>query len=111
LPHIVSLFPIFNSLSFTLKFWNLLNYKDFHSFLQLAKLLLWYKPQMALLRDHSSMARILIIEDDEEIEMRSLLENVLKDEGYGAHSANNGSDFLQTRSGAFWSRHHGDPNA
>ena len=58
----------------------------------MAKLLLWYKPQMALLTDHSSMARILIIEDDEEIEMRSLLENFLKDEGYGAHSANNGSE-------------------
>ncbi len=36
------------------------------------------------------MARILIIEDDKE--MRSLLEDFLKDEGYEADSANGGSE-------------------
>jgi DNA-binding NtrC family response regulator len=36
------------------------------------------------------MARILIIEDDRE--MRSLLEDFLKDEGYKTDSANNGSE-------------------
>ena len=36
------------------------------------------------------MVRILIVEDDEE--MRSLLEDFLKDEGYEADSANSGSE-------------------
>jgi len=41
-------------------------------------------------KEHNHMARILIIEDDEE--MRSLLEDFLKDEGYEADSADNGSE-------------------
>ncbi len=40
------------------------------------------------------MNRILIIEDDEE--MRSLLADFLKDEGYEADSVDNGSDAFQT---------------
>lgn len=42
------------------------------------------------MKEHNPMARILIIEDDKE--MRSLLEDFLKDEGYEADSANNGSE-------------------
>lgn len=42
------------------------------------------------MKEQKHMARILIIEDDEE--MRSLLEDFLKDEGYEADSANNGSE-------------------
>ena len=42
------------------------------------------------LKGDNPMARILVIEDDEE--MRSLLEDFLKDEGYEADSANNGSE-------------------
>ena len=42
------------------------------------------------MKEHNHMARILIIEDDEE--MRSLLEDFLKDEGYEADSADNGSE-------------------
>jgi len=41
-------------------------------------------------REHNHMARILIIEDDEE--MRSLLEDFLKDEGYETDSVNSGSE-------------------
>ena len=42
------------------------------------------------MREHNHMARILIIEDDEE--MRSLLEDFLKDEGYETDSVNSGSE-------------------
>ncbi len=45
---------------------------------------------MAFLKGDDPMARILIIEDDEE--MRSLLEDFLRDEGFEADSAENGSE-------------------
>ncbi len=45
---------------------------------------------MPFLKGDNPMARILVIEDDGE--MRSLLEDFLKDEGYEADSANNGSE-------------------
>lgn len=45
---------------------------------------------MVFLKEQNTMARILIIEDDEE--MRSLLEDFLKDEGYETDSANSGSE-------------------
>ena len=45
---------------------------------------------MAFSKEQNTMARILIIEDDKE--MRSLLEDFLKDEGYEADSANSGSE-------------------
>lgn len=41
-------------------------------------------------KNSRSVPRILIIEDDEE--MRSLLKDLLEDEGYQADSANNGSE-------------------
>jgi hypothetical protein len=63
-----------------------LNYKDFYSFLQLANLLLWYRAKLVDGKESNPMVRILVIEDDEE--MRSLLEDFLKSEGYGADSAN-----------------------
>lgn len=45
---------------------------------------------MALHKEKNHMARILVIEDDEE--MRSLLEDFLREEGYEADSANSGSE-------------------
>ncbi len=44
-------------------------------------------------KEQDPMARILIIEDDQE--MRSLLADYLKDEGYEAESVGNGSDAFQ----------------
>lgn len=44
----------------------------------------------AFMKGDVPMARILIIEDDEE--MRCLLEDFLKDEGFEANSAENGSE-------------------
>jgi two-component system response regulator (stage 0 sporulation protein F) len=45
------------------------------------------------LRKYNSAARILIIEDDKE--MRSLLEDILDEEGFETESVSNGSDGLQ----------------
>jgi DNA-binding NtrC family response regulator len=45
------------------------------------------------LRKYNSVARILIIEDDEE--MRSLLEDILDEEGFQTESVSNGSEGLQ----------------
>ena len=44
-------------------------------------------------RKYNSVVRILIIEDDEE--MRSLLEDVLDEEGFKTESASNGSEGLR----------------
>jgi DNA-binding NtrC family response regulator len=44
-------------------------------------------------RKYNSVVRILIIEDDEE--MRSLLEDVLDEEGFETESVSNGSDGLR----------------
>lgn len=55
---------------------------------------------MAFLKGNDPMARILIIEDDEE--MRSLLEDFLKEEGYKAVSADNGPEaFHKMAQGSF----------
>ncbi len=45
------------------------------------------------LRKHNFAVRILIIEDDKE--MRSLLEDILDEEGFGTESVSNGSEGLQ----------------
>jgi DNA-binding response OmpR family regulator len=45
-------------------------------------------------KEHNPMARILIIEDD--AEMRSLLADFLKEEGYETDSADNGSEAFRT---------------
>lgn len=48
---------------------------------------------MKNLRKYNSVVRILIIEDDEE--MRSLLKDILDEEGFDTESASNGSGGLQ----------------
>jgi DNA-binding NtrC family response regulator len=72
---------------------NLSKYKDFLSSQTLANLLLWYRAKMAGGKESDPMVRILVIEDDEE--MRSLLEDFLRDEGYEAESALNGFEGLR----------------
>jgi CheY-like chemotaxis protein len=72
---------------------NSLKYKDFLLSQTLANLLLWYRAKMVGGKESNSMARILVIEDDEE--MRSLLEDFLKGEGYEAESALNGFEGLR----------------
>ena len=48
---------------------------------------------MSLLKRVQPMATILVVEDDEE--MRSLLQDFLKDEGYESDSADNGSEAVR----------------
>jgi DNA-binding NtrC family response regulator len=69
-----------------------LKYNGFHFFLpwQTFCLGVGQRGEDGILERGNPMARILVIEDDEE--MRSLLEDFLKDEGYEADSANNGSE-------------------